>query len=815
MINDIRIAIRNLIRVPGFAVAFVLTLGLGIGANTAIFSVINGVLLRPLPYPEADRIMHLRQPQVTAGVEDSSFSFPEVADYRSHAKTIDQFVEFGDWTFNVLGRGEPHRATGGLVTANFFPMLGAQPLLGRMLVPEDQLKSAPPVAVLTFQYWQRVFGSDPAAVGQTLDLTVKKAQIVGVLKPGSHYATDRKQDFYVNYAANDHYMGSSMQNEWPHRMTAVYARLAPGATGENAQAELRQIAAALHRDHPEAYPASRGFDVVVTPWKDELTAKAKPTLVILLITTVFVLVIACANVANLTLTRLVQREREMGIRAALGAPAALLRRQLLAENLVLSVLGGLLGLALAVSGLNLLIKYTARFTSRVGEIGLDGRVLAFTLIVATTMALLFAWAPRLTFLNDPVRAMSAGGGRTTGGRGRRRAQRLLVVSQLAASFMLLIGAGLLTRSLMRLYAVNPGFELGVLSLQAPDFNQQKPDRLRQFSNEMLERVKMEGSVKNAAIATAAPLAGSFAQQREFRIDGADADAVSSGPRTVTRVVSRDYFETIGMALKAGRSFQLSDTNTSPPVIILSDSMAKYYFKNLDPIGRRISWKTTNGITGAISWTKPAEIVGVVADSRADGIDRAPMHTMFMPDTQAFSPPSTLLVRTAGTATGLVPHIVETIRQLDPNRPIDHVQTLEEIRNEAIAPQRLNATLIGLFAALALAIATVGVAGVLAFSVSQRTNELGVRMALGAGRSAILRMILGEGAAMAVVGLAIGGLAAVPLSNLMNGLLFGVEPADPPTIAMAAVLLLVVAVGAAWIPARRATAVDPITALRGE
>jgi putative ABC transport system permease protein len=816
MIHDIRIAIRNLIRVPGFAVAFILTLGLGIGANTAIFSVINGVLLRPLPYPEADRIMHLRQPQVAAGVEDSSFSFPEVADYRAHAKTIDQFVEFGDWTFNVLGRGEPHRATGGLVTANFFPLLGAQPLLGRMLVPEDQLKSAPPVAVLTFQYWQRVFGSDPSAIGQTLDLTVKKAQIVGVLKPGSHYATERKQDFYVNYAANDHYMGSSMQNEWPHRMTSVYARLAPGATVDNAQAELRQIAAALHRDHPEAYPASRGFDIVVTPWKDELTAKAKPTLVILLITTVFVLIIACANVANLTLTRLVQREREMGIRAALGAPAALLRRQLLAENLVLSVLGGLLGLALAVSGLNLLIKYTARFTSRVGEIGLDGRVLAFTLVVATAMALLFAWAPRLTFLDDPVRAMSAGGGRTTGGRGRRRAQRALVVSQLAASFMLLVGAGLLTRSLMRLYAVNPGFELErVLSLQAPNFDVQlKPERLRQFSNEILERVKVEASVKNAAIASAAPLAGSFAQQREFRIDGADADAVSSGPRTVTRTVSSSYFETIGMPLKAGRSFQASDTSTSPPVIILSDSMAKYYFKNDDPIGRRISWKTTNGITGATSWTKPAEIVGVVGDTRADGIEQAPMHTMFVPDTQNF-PPSTLLVRTAGTTAGLVPHIVETIRQLDPKRPIDHVQTLEEIRNEAIAPQRLNATLIGLFAALALAIATVGVAGVLAFSVSQRTNELGVRMALGAGRGAILRMILGEGAAMAILGLAIGGIAAVPLSNLMNGLLFGIEPADPPTIALAAALLLVVAVAAAWVPARRATAVDPITALRGE
>ena len=815
MLNDIRIAVRNLVRVPGFALAFVLTLGLGIGANTAIFSVINGVLLRPLPYPEADRIMRLRQPQVAAGIEDSSFSCVEVADYRSRAKTIDQFVEFGDWTFNVLGRGEPHRATGGLVTANFFPMLGAQPLLGRMLMLADQEKSSPPVAVLTHAYWQRVFGSDPLVIGQTLDLTAKKAEIVGVLKPASHYATERKQDFYVNYAAQDHYVSSSMQNERPHRMTTVYARLAPGATTAAAQAELRQIAGTLREEYPAAYPKSRGFDTVVTPWKDELTAKAKPTLIMLLVTTVFVLVIACANVANLTLTRLVQREREMGIRAALGAPASFLRRQLLAENLVLSVLGGLLGLGFAVSGLNLLIAYTSRFTSRTGEISLDLRVLAFTLAVSTLMALLFAWAPRLTFMTDPVRAMAAGGGRATGGRGRRRAQRALVVSQLAASFMLLIGAGLLTRSLIGLYAVDPGFDLEhVLSLQAPNFAVQSRERLTQFSNDVLERVKAEAPVKNAAMASAAPLAGSFPQQREFRIDGADADAISAGPRTVTRVVSSSYFETIGTPLKGGRLFQPIDTTTSPPVVILSESMAKYYFKTDSAIGRRISWKLTNGITGATSWTRPAEVVGVVADSRADGIDQAPMHTMFQPDTQTFAQ-STLLVRTAGAPGGLAAHLIETIRQLDPNRPIDHVQTLEEIRDESIAPRRLNATLIGLFAALALAIATVGVAGVLAFSVSQRTNELGIRLALGAERGTILRMILGEGAAMALVGLVCGGAAAVPLSRLLQGLLFGVEPVDPPTIALSAILLVGVALVAAWIPARRATAVDPIAALRGD
>jgi putative ABC transport system permease protein len=805
--NDIRLALRTLPRMPGFSLAFILTLGLGIGANTAIFSVINGVLLRPLPYPEADRIMHLRQPQVSAGVENTSFSFVEVADYRTQSKTVDQFIEFGDWTFNVLGRGEPHRATGGLVTPNFFQLLGARPHLGRMLLPSDEGRTAQPVAVLTYGYWQRVFGSDPTVVGQILDLTVKQALIVGVLAPGSHYATARKQDFYVNYAANDHYVGASMQDERRHRMTDVYARLAPGATVGAAQAELRQIASRLHENYPDAYPGSRGFDTVVTPWKDELTARAKPTLIILLVTTVFVLIIACANVANLTVTRLVQREREMAIRAALGARGALLRRQLLAENLVLSIVGGVLGLGLAVAGLDLLTKYASRFTNRTGEIALDGWVLTFTLGVSIALALVFAWAPRLGFLNDPVRAMASGGGRATGGIGRRRAQRALVVSQLAASFTLLIGAGLLTRSLLQLYAVDPGFDLSnVLSLQAPDFSGFNRERRLQFSRDVLDRVRGEANVQSAAMASAAPLAGSFPQQQEFQVEGADLEAVATAPRTVTRLVSTGYFETVGTRVKAGRGFLPSDTGTAPPVVVLSESMARYYFKDQNPIGRRISWKLFNG-----NWSAKAEIVGIAADSRADGIEQAPLHTMYQPDAQT-NATSTLLVRTAATDR-VAPRVVETIRSLDPNRPIDHVQTLEEIRDETIAPQRLNATLIGLFALLALAIATVGVAGVLAFSVSQRTNELGIRLALGAERQTILRMILGEGALMAGIGLIVGGLAAIPLSRLLSGLLYGVEPVDPPTIAVSAVLLVAVALIAAWIPARTATAVDPITALR--
>ncbi|HEY6211786.1 MAG TPA: FtsX-like permease family protein, partial [Vicinamibacterales bacterium] len=471
---------------------------------------------------------------------------------------------------------------------------------------------------------------------------------------------------------------------------------------------------------------------------------------------------------------------------------------------------------LAFAGLNVLIKYTARFTNRTGEIALDWRVLTFTIVIAVGVALLFAWAPRMHFANDPARAM-ASGGRSVGSRGRRRSQRLLVVSQLAAAFTLLIGAGLLMRTLMSLYAVNPGFDLSnVLSLRASDFANNTIDRQRQFTTDMIERVKGEAAVKNAAVASTAPLAAWTSQQLEFRIDGADADAVGSGPRTVQRLVSGSYFATIGTPLKAGRTFQETDTPKSQRVTILTESMAKYYFKNDNPIGRYISQKNTDFRTGAVSWSKPMEIVGVVADSRADGIDQAPLHTMFLPDTQSqFGPPSTLLVRTAGVPANLAPRMIETIRALDPNRPIDQVQTLEEIRDETIAPQRLNATLIGLFALLALVIATVGVAGVLAFQVSQRTNELGIRLALGAERQAILRMILGEGAWMAAAGLVAGGLLAIPLSSMLSGLLFGVQPVDVPTIAGSAALLLVVALVAAWIPAKRATDVDPMIALRSE
>jgi predicted permease len=810
--TTIRQAVRGLLRTPGYTIAFVLTLALGIGANTAIFSVINGVLLRPLPYPDADRILYLQQVP-TAGTTNTSLSFVEVADYRTQATTLDEVVEFGDWSFNVLGRGDPHLAVAGLVTANFFEVLGLRAHIGRTFIEEDDSRASTPVAVLTYEYWNRVFGADSAVVGQTLDLTVKKATIVGVLEPGSHYATMRgaQQDFYANYPSNDHYMGAAMQDDRTHRMTDVFARLTPGATEESARAEIQQIAAGLYAAYPEAYPPEFGFETVVTPWLDQITQQARPMLLILFGTAVFVLVIACANVANLTLTRLIRRERELAIRAALGAGLRRLRGQLLTENLILSLGGAALGLVFAFAGLDLLVAYAGRFTARTGEIGIDVFVLLFTLVVAVGAAMLFAWVPKLPVSHDLGTSLTAaGGGRATGSVSRRRAQRALVVSQLAISFMLLVGAGLLMRSLVKLSHVDPGFDLeNVLTMSVPDFSGRPQAQRAEFGRSLVDRVDGHPAVHNAAMASMAPLDHDMSTPMQFRVDGIEPDAVPLTPLTELQTVSVDYFETIGTPLLQGRTFDAGDQSGGLQVAILNESMAEFYFPDRDPLGRRVARKLFNG-----KWGQWLTVVGVVADTRSVGLDRDPVHTLYQASAQSFAP-QTLLVRTEGDSKPLAGQVIEEVRALDPNRPVVSVQTLDDLRTENMAPQRLNATLFAVFAMLALIIATVGIAGVLSFSVSQRTNEFGIRMTLGADQARVLTMVLREGATLAALALGIGGIGALALSRFLSGLLFEIQPNDPVTFVAVGVLLALVAVAASLAPARSATSVDPMRALRAD
>jgi predicted permease len=806
--GDFRYALRSLGRDWGFTLTFVITLGLGIGANTAIFSLVNGVLLQPLPYPEAERIVRVRQPAPGLGIADTSFSFVEVADLRAQSTALDQVVEYGDWAFNVLGRGDPHRVVAGLVTGNFFDVLGMRPLHGRLLTETDRVRDAPPVVVLGYEYWQRTFAGDPAVVGQMLDITATTALIVGVLQPGVHYATNRSLDLYANYSANDHYSSAGMQDEREHRMTEVFARLSPGTTLANAQDEVNRIAARLHTDFPESYPPEGEFGIRLVPWREELVRDARATLLILLGTAFSVLMIACANVANLTLTRLVRRDRELAVRRALGAGGARLRRMLLVESGILALTGAALGLLIAYLGMDGLTAYTQRFTSRTGEIGIDLAVLGFTLAVATGVAMLFGLMPAAGAESRMAESLSAGGGHATAGRQRRLVQRLLVVAQVAVCFILLVGTGLLLRTLANLYGVDPGYDLAnVLSLEAPKFGEYSEEVERQFSREVVAEIGALPGVDGVAVVATAPLGGRPALPMRFRAEGAPADTLTVPMPTVYQSVTPQFFSTIGIELRQGRLFSDADRAETELVAVVSASMARHYFGEEDPLGRRVSY----------SWGGPFSawhtVVGVVGDARMTSLTDTGAHAFYLPQAQAF-PGSTVLVR-AGAAATLTPEIVRTIRGLDAERPIENIHTLGQLREDALAPQRLNATLFGAFAGLALAIALVGIAGVLAFSVTQRRREMGVRIALGADRRRVVDLILREGVLLTIAGVLAGLFGAIFLARSLAGFLYGVQSYDATTFVVVAFVLIAAGLLGAWIPAHRAGAIDPIEALRSE
>jgi putative ABC transport system permease protein len=812
--SQLRQTVRALLRTPGYTLAFVLTLGLGIGLNTAIFSVINGVLLAPLPYPDADRILYIRQPALGTGVENALFSFQEVQHYREGSRTLDQFVEYGDWSFTVVADEDPHRAIGGLVTSNYFDVLALQPALGRTLGPEDDGDGAEPVMVLTYDYWIRAFGGNDDVVGRTVRLygfaDPTTTRIVGVLEPGTHYTGTRTQDFFVNYSTNEHYQSATMQDARTHRMTSVFARLREGTTTEAAQAELTALSEAAHQAYPDAYPPHLGYAVQASLWQDELTKDAKATLLVLMGTVGLVLLLACANVANLTLTRIVRRERELTVRAALGAGRARLRKELLTENLVLALTGAALGLVLATFGLDLLVQYTNRFTVRTGEIGIDVPVLLFTAGVAVGVAVLLAWAPSLPGIQGLGNAAgAAGGARGAVAFGRKHVQRGLVVSQLALSFTLLIGAGLLVRSLINLTRVDTGIQYeNVVTMQAPNITGTSQPENILLMDRVVDEISAFPGVRMAAHASRAPFEAATLIQRTLRVEGMSEDGIVS-PMGSTNSVSPDYFETVGIAITAGRPFTSSDDGPSEDVAIINASMARDIFGETDPINARISQQQNNG-----NWGDWIRIVGVAADTREYGLSIAGAHTIYRPAQQTGAGAS-LIVRTTGPAGPVAQRVTEIVRSMEADRPVDNVNTLADLRADDVAPERLNAALFSSFALLALLIAAIGVLGVLAFTVSQRTREFGVRMALGAQRTQVLGMVLGEGAVLAVIAVISGGLAAVFLSRFLADLLFGVAPTDPATYLAVGATLALVALLAAYVPARRATRVDPMEALRSE
>ncbi|HEU4631222.1 MAG TPA: ABC transporter permease [Gemmatimonadaceae bacterium] len=811
--RDLRYAVRTLARSRGFTLAVVLTLGLGIGANTAIFSVVRGVLLRPLPHREGDRLMYLRQSVEGAGGDNILFSVPEINDFRNSAKTLRGIAEYSPMTFSLVGEDDAVRIDVGLVTGNYFSVMGLSPVLGRSFDAGDDGPGAAPVMMLTHDFWQARFGGDSAIVGRSLRVGGRAVTVVGVLEPAPYFPG--RIDALMNMVNSEHHLSATMVTGRTHRMTEMIARLAPGATVEQARTEVAQISQRVHAEYPEAYDAASGYRVTLTPFKEVLGENARLTLWLLMGAAAFVLVIACANVANLTLMRGVRREHELVVRAALGAGTARLRRLLLAENLVLALLGGALGLLLAFGGVGMLTTFAARMSPRASEIRVDGAVLGFTVVLVLVVAVLLSFAPTLAREGRLGAALVGGGRRSTGGVKRQRLQQGLVVAQIAVSVMLLTGAGLLVRTMRQLAEVDTGLKPDhVLTMEVPlDFGAQSDAAAIALYEQVQSRLAALPGVRQVAFGSTVPLrAAGF--QLDIKAEGRPVAPNEPMPRAEYRTASPDYFRTAGIPLVRGREFGSTDRAGSPRVVILNQTLAKRLFGDRDPIGQRVAW------TGEVLQFVPISgdwrtVVGVVGDTKDGGLDAEPLPVMFMPFAQESFPSGGFVIRAGGDAAAMTPAATRVVRELAPQQPIENVLTLDQIRDESVGPRRLNARLVSSFGVLALIIAAIGIAAVLAFSVAARTGEIGIRMSLGADAGRVHRMVLREGGVLVALGLGLGVAGALWISRLMRGLLFGVAPNDPATLTVVALLMAAVGVAACWIPAVRAARVEPAEALRAQ
>jgi putative ABC transport system permease protein len=814
MLTDLRYAIRSLSRVPGFALAVILTLGLGIGANTAIFSVVRGVLLRPLPHRDGDRLVYLRQSINGPGGENILFSVPEILDFRNGAKTLNGIAEYSQMAYTLQGKDDAVRITVGLVTGNYFQIMGLSTILGRTLNSRDDGTAVPPVMVLTRDYWQRRFGGDSSIVGKMVRLDGRNVEVVGVMQAAPTFPN--RMDAIMNMVISEHHTSAMMVHGRTHRMTEMIARLAPGATVEQARAEVTTIRQRVQKEFVDSYDPGSGYRVNVIPFRTVLGERAKLTLYLLMGAAAFVLIISAANVANLSLMRTVRREHELMVRAALGSGVARLRRLLLVENLVLAFAGAAFGLILARLGLGLLVKLAERYSPRANEISLDGLVLSFTVAVTIAVAILLAYAPRLAREGQLGQWVSAGVNRVSGNLRRQRLQRSLVVAQVGVSVVLLTCAGLLTRTMLELSQVDSGLRAPeVLTMEVPLSAGPRRDA---ETKALYDRMKLEigalPGVTEVGLGSTMPLREA-GFQLEVKAENRPLATGEAMPRAEFRTASPEYFRAAGIPLKKGREFTTLDRDSAARVVILNEALAKRLFGDKDPINQRVAW------TGDVLRFIPVSgdwrtVVGVVGNTKDGGLDaKEPSPVMFLPFAQEMAFTGGLVIRTDRNAIGLVPATTRVVRSVAPSDPIENVLTVSQIRDQSVAPRRLNAALVSSFGALAVLIAAVGIAGVLAFSVSARTNEIGIRMSLGADSGKVQRMVLMEGGVLLALGLVLGVIGSLLATRLIQGLLFGVTPNDPITLAAVATAMVLVGVAACWLPARRAAKVDPLVAMRGQ
>jgi putative ABC transport system permease protein len=814
---DVRYALRSLRHGPAFTTVVVITLALGIGANTAIFSVVRGVLLKPLPHRDGDRLVYLRQSADGPGGQDLNFSVPEVRDLRNGAPSLAGIAEYSSWTAIHQGNDGAERISVGLITGNYFEVMGLSPVLGRLTLPRDDGPGVPPVAVLTHQYWMKRFGGDSSIVGKQVTLDKKPVTVIGVLQPAPFFPD--RVDALLNMVNSDHHLSATMVEGRTHRMTEVVARLAPGATVDRARAEVEAVYARLQREFRDAYDPASHYRVAVIPFKEVLGERARLTLWLLMGAAAFVLIIAVANVANLTLMRGVRREHELVVRAALGAGVARLRRLLLVENLVLAFLGAILGVVIAIGGVKLLVSLAERYSPRASEIRLDGAVFGFMVALSAIVALLLSLLASLPREGGFASRILAGGQRLSGSLRKQRLQRALVVVQIAASVVLLAGAGLLTRTMVRLADVSTGLRTEeVLTMRVPLIT---PTEILSnpaadvAAKERYERMRREMAalpgVIEVGVGSPMPLRSSDVRF-DVKAEGKSVAVGEALPNAELRTADPYFLSAAGIPLLKGRPFATTDGPSSGKVVILNQTLAERLFPNEDPIGKRIAW------TGEVLRFTPISgdwrtIVGVVANTRDGGLDAEPRPAVFMPFAQFVSFGGGLVIRADSNVAALAPAAMRIVRRLAPTAPIENVMTIAQYKDRSVSPRRLNAVLISSFSILAVIIAAVGIGGVLAFSVSARTNEIGIRMSLGADSARVQRMILSEGGVLLVTGLVLGVVGAFFAARVIQGLLFGVEPHDPITLIGVALVMAAIGIFACWMPALRAARIDPAITMR--
>jgi predicted permease len=802
LFQDLRYGVRTLLKNPGFTLIAVFTLALGVGANTAIFSVVNSVLLRPLPYPNAERLMTIWEVhRARNGPEREWTSPPGFEDWRDQAKSFDHVVALQYWQPTLTGQGEPELLTGAQVSHDTFAMLGVAPALGRSFRPEEDQPGGESVVIISHGLWRKRFGADTSLVGRKVSLNGESRVVIGVMPAGFKFPVIADADVWRP-------IRPALNPACRRGCTAirVMARLKPDATDAQARAELNAIAARIERQFPDT---NAKVGATLVPLQEFLVGPVKTQMLALLVAVAFVLLIACANVANLLLARSATREKEIAIRASLGAGQWRIARQLLSESLLLAAVGGTMGLLLAYWMVDLLARFSPQGTPRLDEIGVDGRALGYSLAVTVLTGLLFGAAPvwRL-FKADLNQSLRDSGKGLQGAQSGRRALGALVVVETALALVLLVGAGLLVKSFIRLQRVDPGFDprnalTAVVTL--PQALYPERNRVALFYNRLLERVRTLPGAQSAAVVSSLPLTG-FDSDSDFVIEGRPAPQPDQRPVAWVSSVSPDYFRTMGMRLIMGREFTEGDDENSPKVVIISETTARRHFPNENPIGKRVGDGSPDG------WR---EIVGVTADVKHFGLNQDASVSMFFPYRQQLSRRMFIVVRAAADPSSLSPALRGVVAEMDKSLAVSNIIPMEEISTRSIGQERFTLLLLGLFSALALLLAVAGIYGVMSYAVAQRTHEIGVRVAMEAQTGAILKLVVGHGMKLVAGGIALGLASSFALTRLMAKMLFGVSAADPLTFIVITLLLAFVALLACWIPARRAAKVDPMTALRFE